>query len=131
MPYRESRLTKIALVVFFILLLGYAYYEARAVVYGPHIQVPEQIITVTDSFTEIRGQASYISELKVNGTPATVTEDGKFAEKMVLVPGENRIILDAKDKFGRMTQEVLRIYYQPTNDVSPPSPTATTSELQE
>ncbi len=129
-PYRESRFAKVALIIFFILLLGYAYYEARAVVYGPRIQIPFEVMTVTDRFTEIRGQASYISELKVNGTPITVTEDGKFAEKMVLTPGENRIMLDAKDKFGRTRQEVLRIYYKPTNDVSPPSPTATTTELQ-
>ncbi len=100
--------------------------------YGPRIEVPEEIITVTDPFTEIRGQASYIAELKVNGASVHVTEDGQFAEKLMLVRGENRIILDAIDKFGRSRQEILRIYYKPTNDVSPPSPTAnaTTTELQ-
>ncbi len=128
MMFREHRLAKIALVIFFLLLIGYAYYEARAMLYGPQIQVPLETIVVNEPYTEIRGQASYISELRLNGGTVHVTEDGKFAEEMLLAPGENRLVFDAKDKFGRETQEVVTVYYKPTNDPSPPPiPTTATS----
>lgn len=124
------RFTKIALIIFFLLLLGYAYYEARAVVYGPQIRIPSETIVVTEPYTEIRGQAAYISELKLNGATISVTEDGHFAEEFLLAPGETRFVFDAKDKFGRETQEIVKVYYKPTNNPSPPTPppTASTSE---
>lgn len=127
--FREHRLAKIGLIIFFLLLIGYAYYEARAMLYGPQIQVPSETIVVNEPYTEIRGQATYISELRLNGASVPVTEDGKFAEELLLAPGENRLVFDAKDKFGRETQEVVTVYYKPTNDPSPPPiPTATSTE---
>lgn len=127
--FREHRLAKIGLLIFFLLLIGYAYYEARAVLYGPQIQVPSETIVVSEPYTEIRGQASYISELRLNGGTVHVTEDGKFAEELLLAPGENRLVFDAKDKFGRETQEVVIVFYKPTNDPSPPPvPAATSTE---
>jgi hypothetical protein len=124
------RFTKIALIIFFILLIVYAYYEARAALYGPQIDIPSEIIVVTQSFMEIQGQATYISELKLNGAVIPVTEDGHFSEKLLLVPGENRLIFDAKDRFGRETQEVAKVYYKPTNDISPPKSAATSTETR-
>ncbi len=115
-----ARFTKIALILFFLLLIGYAYYEARAMLYGPQIHIPSETIVVNEAYTEIRGQASYISELRLNGAVISVTEDGRFAEEMLLPPGESRLIFDAKDKFGRETQEIVTVYYIPTNDPSPP-----------
>ena len=88
LPYREGRFAKIALVIFFILLLGYAYYEARSMLYGPQIHLPSETFTVSESHTEIRGQASYISELRINGASVNVTEDGRFAEPLLVAPGE-------------------------------------------
>lgn len=127
--FREHRLAKIGLIIFFLLLIAYAYYEARAVIYGPQIQVPSETIMVREPYTEIRGQASYISELRLNGGMIHVTEDGKFAEELLLAPGENRLVFDAKDKFGRETQEVVIVFYKPTNDPSPPPvPAATSTE---
>lgn len=129
MMFREHRLAKIGLVIFFLLLIGYAYYEARAMLYGPQIQVPYETILVSEPYTEVRGQASYISELRLNGGTIHVTEDGKFAEELLLAPGENRLVFDAKDKFGREAQEVVTVYYKPMNDPSPPPiPTATSTE---
>lgn len=125
-------LAKFALIIFFLLLIAYAYFEARAVLYGPQIHIPTETIVVTEPYTEIRGQASYISELKLNGAMVHVTEDGKFAEELLLTPGENRLVFDAKDKFGRETQEIVKVYYKPTNNPSPPPipppETASTSE---
>ncbi|MBI5457038.1 hypothetical protein HY969_04855 [Candidatus Kaiserbacteria bacterium] len=113
LPYRDSRVIKITLAVFFALLLGYAYYEARAMLYGPRITVPTETIVVHEPFTVIQGRAEHISELRMNGAAISVTEDGYFEEPHLLTPGENRIILDATDRFGRTEQEIIEILYVP------------------
>ena len=91
--------------------MGYGYYEARAMLYGPRISVPSEIIIVHEPFTVIQGKAEHISELRLNGTPISVTEDGIFEEPYLLTPGENRIVLDATDRFGRTRQESIEVIY--------------------
>lgn len=111
LPYRDSRFVKIALAIFFLLLIGYAYYEARAMLYGPRISVPSESIVVHEPFTVIQGKAENISELRLNGAAISVTEDGIFEEPYLLTPGENRIVLDATDRYGRERQETIEIIY--------------------
>lgn len=128
LPYRDSRLVKIALVVFFLLLLGYGYYEARAMLFGPRITVPSGTIIVHEPFTVIQGKAEHISELRMNGTPISVTEDGVFEEPYLLTAGENRVVLDATDRFGRTRQESIEIMYNPEQGM-PASDATPTGEV--
>jgi len=115
LPYRDSKLTKIILAVFFIIILGYAYYEARGLLFGPRINVPSEIQEVHEQFIIIKGKADRISSLSMNGKPIPVTEAGDFQEPFLLSPGLNRIILDAKDKYGRTSQKVIQIVYIATS----------------
>jgi hypothetical protein len=134
LPYRDSRITKIALIVFFLLIVGYAYYEARGVLYGPRITVPLGVIESSDQFVAIQGKAERIAELSMNGRPISVTEDGVFNEPYLLAPGLNRIMLDATDRYGRSSQEMVQIIYTPTSTSSvqagpnDPNPTATSTQ---
>ncbi len=113
LPYRDGRITSVALTLFFILILGYAYYEARGALYGPHIQVSDEVTEVSDPFIAIQGKADRIAELSMNGRPISVTEAGEFNEPYLLAPGLNRIMLDAKDRYGRTSQQIVRIVYNP------------------
>lgn len=127
LPYRDSRITRAVLIVFFILLIGYAYYEARGFIYGPRITVADEVTTVSDPYVVIQGQADRISKLSMNGNEITVTEGGKFAEPYLLAPGLNRILLDAEDKYGRSRQEIIQIVYVPPAGSVPVIPTSTAS----
>lgn len=114
LPYRDSRLTRIALIIFFIVVIGYAYFEARGLLFGPMIDIPSQTMTETqDPYVLIQGQANRIASLSVDGEPLQVTEAGDFQEPYVLAPGVNRIVFDAKDKYGNATQKVVEIVYTP------------------
>jgi hypothetical protein len=115
LPYRDSRITQIALGIFFILIIGYAYFEGRGMLYGPSIDVPTTIQQATDPFILVKGTAERISSLTMDGKPVAVTEAGKFSEPYLLSPGLNRIILDAKDKYGRSRQEIIQVVYTPTD----------------
>ena len=113
LPYRDSGIIKVILVLFFILVALYAYYEARGLLFGPSIEVPKEAAVVHDRFITIRGIAERISGLAMNGRPVTVTEDGKFEEPYLLNDGYNRIVLRAVDRYGRTRESVIEVMYEP------------------
>ena len=131
LPYRDSRLTYIALGIFFLIVVGYAYFEARGLLFGPSITVSSEITEVHDPFVMIKGQADRIASLSMNGKVIPVTENGMFEEPYLLSPGYNRIVLDATDKYGRKRSHAIEIVYTPDpnakNTVQNPTATSSTS----
>jgi hypothetical protein len=128
LPYRDGRITRIALVLFFLLIVGYAYFEARGVLYGPTIHVTSDVTEVSDPFIAIQGKAERIASLSMNGRPISVTEDGAFNEPYLLAPGLNRIMLDATDRYGRSSQQIVEVVYVPDpNAPKTPTPRGTTT----
>ena len=129
-PYRDSRLIIGGLILFFVIVLGYAYYEARGVLYGPVIIISPRVFEASDSFIKISGTAERIASLTMNGKPITVTEDGSFDEPYVLVPGYNRIMLEAKDKYGKTATRAIEIVYDPNASAAASStPSGTVSSF--
>jgi hypothetical protein len=122
LPYRDSWITRIVLVVFFLLVVGYAYFEAQGILFGPSISVTSSVTTVHDPFVKIEGRADRIASLSMNGKQIAVTESGSFSEPYLLAAGDNRIVLDAKDTYGRTRRKVIEIVY-----ISDPSTVSTTS----
>ena len=119
LPFRDSRLTYIALGIFFLIVLGYAYYEARGLLFGPSITVNSEITEVQEPFITIKGQADRIASLSMNGKNIPVTENGAFEEPYLLSPGYNRIVLDASDKYGRTRRQAIEIVYTPRTTPEP------------
>lgn len=127
LPYRDSRLTQIALGLFFVLVIGYAYFEARGLLFGPSITVTSEVTEVHDPFVLIKGHADRISSLSMNGKAIQVTEEGDFSEPYVLAPGYNRVVLDARDKYGRNRTQAIEIVYTPLTGSGQASDTTTTT----
>ncbi len=113
LPYRDARLATLALGAFFVLVLGYALFEARTMLIGPSIAVPTEAIETSEPLVTIAGHARRISALFMNGAEVAVTEEGAFEEPYVLAEGLNRIVLDAQDRYGRHAQKVLEVVYSP------------------
>ena len=113
LPYRDSRLVRSVLVLFFMLLVGYGIYEAQGILYGPLIDVPSEAMTVSDPYTLVRGRAQRITELRLNGRQISVTEKGEFEEPYILAEGSNHLILDARDARGRTTRKIITVIYAP------------------
>lgn len=113
LPYRSNRLVGIVLILFFIGVLGYGYFEARHILYGPIIEIatPNAPLSVSEPLVHIRGAAKNITVMRMNGNPIVVTEDGAFDEALLLAPGYNKVVLSASDKLGRTTLKVLEIIY--------------------
>lgn len=125
LPYRDSRAARIALGIFFVLILGYAYYEAQGLLFGPRINLhTPSPISVTEEFVTIQGQADRISALYMNGAQISVTKDGVFEESLLLTPGRNIIFFTALDASGRKREKVLELIYTPSET---PTVVATTT----
>lgn len=127
LPYRNNRIAAAAIIIFFLAVVGYAYFEARNILYGPRIDIatPDAPLSVTEQLIRIKGMAENISELTVNGNPTSVTEDGAFDEALLLAVGYNKIVLSAKDKFGRSTTKTLQIIY---SDIATSSASTTNNQ---
>lgn len=127
LPYRNNRIAAAAIIIFFLAVVGYAYFEARNILYGPHIDIatPDAPLSVTEQLIHIKGKAENISELTINGNPTSVTEDGAFDEALLLAVGYNKIVLSAKDKFGRSTTKTLQIIY---SDIATSSASTTNNQ---
>jgi hypothetical protein len=128
LPYSDSRVTKFVLAVFFLIILGYAYFEARGILFGPSIDVTSNVEQVSDPYIEIKGSTAHIAQLSMDGASVPVTESGAFDVPYVLAPGYNRIVLDAKDKYGKSTERVIEIVYTPSAAPSPDT-SATSSTI--
>jgi len=113
LPYRDSRFTKIILIVFFMFVLAYAYFEGRALLFGPKISIEGRAMEVSEPLISIEGRAERIASLSMNGKTIPVTEAGDFSEEYVLTPGYNRIILEARDRYGKATERLIEIIYTP------------------
>jgi len=112
-PHRDSRLTKIVLTIFFILILVYGVYEAQGLLFGPKIEISTESTVVHDPYVKIDGKAARISSLSMNGKAVPVTESGEFSVPFLLARGNNRISLEAKDTYGRTTSSYVEIMYIP------------------
>ena len=110
----RSKLTKYFFALFVLIVLAYAYYEARNMLYGPQIVLDsEEAITVDEELVEISGTVKNVVEITLDGRIVFIDDTGMFAEKLLLAEGLNRFAFEAQDKFGRETREVLEIVYQP------------------
>ncbi len=119
LPYRESRFTRIVLIVFFLLVLGYAYFEGRGVLFGPTISVENRVMEVNEPFITIEGEAHRVVSLRMNGQTIPVTEEGAFSEPYLLAPGYNRITLTASDRYNKSTERIIEIVYTPASTTPP------------
>lgn len=125
---RTNWLALSALALFFVVVIGYAYFEARNVLHGPSIVLSTiQQPVVHEQLVWIRGVTKNIIEIRMNGRIIPTTEEGVFEEAHLLAPGYNKILLTARDKIGREREEAVEIVYEPRN---PEGNASTTRETQ-
>lgn len=97
-----------------VVFVGYTLYEIQKVILGPRVEVlsPKNGSLVSNSFTEIIGNAKNITEISLNDRKIYVDEQGDFKEELLLSYGYNVLVIKAKDKFGRETEKVLEVIYK-------------------
>jgi hypothetical protein len=107
-------------ILFILAVILYTLYTARHIILGPHISfsnTQDDILKTTVQVVKIAGQTQNTTELRLNNRKIILNQDGDFSERMLLTPGVNVFIFNAKDKFDRTEQKMLQIVYTPTKDM--------------
>ncbi len=116
MSRRETKfyLKAIIISLFLVVLFGYGLYEIWNYVTGPKIIVTSPVngISVSESLITVSGQTKNIKEITLDDRPIVVDEAGNFNEKTLLSYGYNVLVLKAKDRFGKETEQKLQIVYK-------------------
>lgn len=112
-PSYSSRFVYIGFAVFFLVVVGYALFEMRGLLAGPSITVSPRVLDTSHPLIKISGTALRITSLSMNGKEIPVSEGGLFEESYALTPGYNRIILEAKDRYGKKTERTIEVIYNP------------------
>jgi hypothetical protein len=94
-------------------IAGYGLFQARGILQGPQIAIARPIsgATATTSLIEIAGTASAVVSLTLNDRPIHTTVDGAFSEELLLSPGYNVMSVRARDRFGRVTEEMIEVIH--------------------
>jgi hypothetical protein len=123
LPKRRSNLAGraakwLALALGVALIAVYTFYHVKDTLAGPRLTLtsPAPDETVNINPVTVSGQAKRISLLFVNERPVLITEEGRFAEKLLLAPGYNIIKLRASDRFGRTEEQEIALVYSPEPD---------------
>lgn len=108
-------------IIFIIILIAYVIYNSRIFIAGPQINIiePQNGIGVNDSpLIRVKGTASNIAFIKLNGRNINVDENSYFDEAVMLYPGYNVIKINAKDKFERVVEKQLEVIYNTNENLS-------------
>ncbi len=103
----------LALIVI-LAVVGYVLFNSRVFIAGPKITLNSPINgSSTDrNIVEVTGKTENTTHISINDRPILIDESGNFNESLLLVPGYNIIMIEAKDKFDRKITERLDLFYK-------------------
>ena len=110
----DLRPRNLVLIALFVLLVFYALYEARALIFGPYIKInqPQNGAALSDPLVVVEGESNNISWISLNGRQIFTDEKGGWSEKLLVSPGLSIITLRARDRFGRETEKQIQVVLQ-------------------
>ncbi len=115
MTRRESRFfLKFSLTSgIFLLVIGYALFQARYLILGPQVTISTPISgsQVNSPLVTIEGTAQNISSLTLNSQNILVDPQGDFKQQLLLSEGYNIITITAEDKFKRTVQKQIELTF--------------------
>jgi hypothetical protein len=120
MKSSRSLAIKIAsVIILFLLILGYGFFQARNLIVGPEINItsPKNGENLLNPLVTVAGSAVNISRISLDDRQIFVDKHGNFSEKLLVPSGYTIIKLAAQDKFGRTTQKLIELNYTGTQHI--------------
>jgi len=116
-PYNK-KIIKYTIIILVLLILSYAFFEARNIIYGPQINLmlPNKTITVHSPIIQIKGNVKYVISISLDGRTIKIDRDGNFTEKLLLIPGLNTFTFKATNKFGKTQNKEIMVIYKKDNN---------------
>ncbi len=120
----KKELRQWALVVFFILALGYGIWQARDLLFGIRLSVSgiRDGSSVTENTLTLSGVAHHAVFAEIDGNIVSVAQDGSWQKTIALLPGLNTVRVRAGDKFGKTVSKEFTIFYKAPEPEPLPTP---------
>lgn len=114
-------LPKILTAVLVLLIISaaawYFLFQARYIISGPEITLLNKPDVVqSERQIMLRGLATNITAIYLNGRPIVTNEEGLFSENVVLENGYTIVRIDAVDLYGHHTHAEWPFVYKPKED---------------
>ena len=115
--------------LFAVIVIGigiYAYLQSREFLRGPQITItsPADGSVFFEPPVSIVGTAQNISVITLNGAPIFTDSEGRFGQKLLLLPGYNILTISAQDRFGKKVEKTLQLVYKVSEAVQMASTTS-------
>ena len=107
------KLTLIAtVVVFFLSLSFYLAHQYFSLIEAPSLEVivPKEGQETFEEKIEIFGKADVDSLVSINGNLVLLSPEGEFRYQQDLFPGENKIVVEAKNRFGKKVKKERTVF---------------------
>ncbi len=93
---------------------GYILFNSRIFIAGPKLTVttPASGASFDLNLIKVTGNTENTTFISINDRPILIDENGAFNETLLLSPGYNIIMVEAKDKFDRTITERLDLFYK-------------------
>ena len=110
-------------IVYAVLVIGactliglYVVYQARFLIGGPKLYLIDEPDSIQNSqLVHLRGKASNISTISLNGRQIFTDKTGYFNEALLLENGYTIATIQATDRYGRTQRIVKQFVYTPTS----------------
>jgi hypothetical protein len=104
---------RVGLSVFFILIVLYAIFVSKDILFGVKIKDVNLTdgTTITESTIKVTGNARNAIKLTLNGREISIDQQGNFDETIALLPGYNIISIRAQDKFGYVDEKDYKLMH--------------------
>ncbi len=110
---RKSLITPKTIFIFFLFLIfaGYIALQYNSFFFGPPLDLtsPKNEQVIYDNIVKISGKTDPYAIVVVDGEDVFVNLDGTFAKSLYVFPGDKKITVIAKNRFGKETREVRNI----------------------
>lgn len=119
-PVKRFKLSEkvLYIVAIFVLLSLYMIFQYRAVFINPPLTVssPKNGEVVTSSEVKIKGKTDPNVTVSVNNMPVPIDSKGVFEKNLSVFAGKETITVEAVNRFGRKTQEIIHLTVKPPGD---------------
>lgn len=102
----------------FIALLSYLGYQYFSLVKNPSLELfqPQENQQILTKKVEVIGRADPDSTVTINGELVSLSPKGEFHFTLILLPGENKIVVEATNRLGKTRKEERTVFIVSSRD---------------
>lgn len=102
---------RVAFLLIVIAVSSYIFFQYSSLFFGPWVEilVPKQGEEYSQNIIRVEGKTDPYATVAVDGDEVYVGIDGKFSKSLYVFSGEKKIVIIAKNRFGKETRREVMV----------------------